>query len=704
MPVGISISDNNKSNLIEGDIGDDTISGRGGDDTLFGFDGDDSLKSGSGDDIVDGGAGDDSLVGNKGNDTLLGGEGNDTVNGGKGNDLVSGGDGSDVIKGGLGSDTLLGGAGNDTLRALGRDGDDTLDGGEGVDLAFLKGNRSDYTVTHVGGGSFELLHVDGHRTTITSIENIRFDDGTVDLATLIDAPTFNLSIGDLEILDTSDLRGGGTIYTRFNVSSDIERMEGQVVTTVYFSTQPSFDGAYSIGTYQNIGAPTYEFSRGAGYNLPRFEEDRTYYVAAVVDAVNEVAEFDETDNATEWVEVHVEGRSPDVIDFSAEAVRVDGPGEGIADISDPNATLALEVDIARDTAPSEGTEYVGYQVILSEDAVFDESDIILQTRNISVDPGETGTASFTTTLPSGIEAGSYYVGVVLDEDNFFYEWTDGDLSNNTVWTEVELVSGVITGTEYSNWLFDEAGDNYVFALDGDDRVYGGGGTDYFDGGEGHDILRFSYAPYSEGIVVGDFTANPNGISIESAAGSVANHFAEAYNFEELIGSSGGDLFLIGFGFEGMIFRGHSGNDTVLGNDFNNHYDLGTGDDIFAGVQGVNTDGDAAEVIEDGSGNDTIIGGVGDDLIITGSGNDQFVFSAYYDEGNDTIQGFDTDQDHLLLSYSNGTPLPDLAAALSQTGDGALVSFGGNTVLLEGIDIADLNATNVVLEHEELNDF
>ncbi|WP_299927600.1 calcium-binding protein [uncultured Pelagimonas sp.] len=704
MPVGISIRGNNKDNLLEGTLGDDSLVGRGGDDTLIGGIGNDTLKGGNGDDSVLGGEGDDFINGNKGNDTLLGGDGSDTLNGGKDDDYVSGGAGNDMVKGGIGSDTLLGGEGDDTLRAYGHDGNDTLDGGAGIDLAYLKGNRADYTVSHIGGGAFELAHVDGYSTTISNIENIRFDDGTVDLETLIDAPTFNLSINNFRVLDESDLRGGGVIYTRYEVTADIEPVEGRFLTTVYFATEPSFDAAYSIGTYQEIDTPTYSFSRGAGYNLPRFEEDRTYYVAAVADTGNDLVEFDETDNATEWIEVHVAGRGPDVIDFSAEAIRVIGPGEGLVDISAPGATLALEVDVARDTAPSEGSEYVGYQVILSEDAVFDAGDIILQTRNVSVDPGETSTASFSTSLPSGIETGSYYVGIVLDEDSTYYEWTDGDLTNNTVWTEVTFVSGVITGSDYGDWLFDEAGDNHVFALGGDDRVYGGGGSDYFDGGEGHDILRFSYSPYSDGIVVGDFTTNPNGISIESAAGSTANHFAEAYNFEELIGSSGDDLFLIGLEVEGMMFRGHSGNDTILGNDFNNHYDLGTGDDLFAGVQGVNTDGEAAEVIEDGSGNDTVIGGVGDDLIITGAGNDQFVFSGDYNEGNDTIQGFDTDQDEILVSYFNGTPLPDLAAMLSQTDQGALVSFGNNSVLLEGVDIADLNATNVVFEHEVLNEF
>ncbi len=181
-----------KSNVLNGDAGNDTLTGgsladtiNGGDgtdsliggagnDKLYGQDGDnDALCGGTGSDLLDGGTGTgdkvvesynvsfkltntlltgngtDTLAGTEaasltggisansidasaftaGPVTLIGGDGNDTLIGGSGNDSLQGDVGSDVLKGRDGND-LLNGA-NDTL-TTGTD-NDTLNGGNGDD-------------------------------------------------------------------------------------------------------------------------------------------------------------------------------------------------------------------------------------------------------------------------------------------------------------------------------------------------------------------------------------------------------------------------------------------------------------------------------------------------------------------------------------------------------------------------------------------
>lgn len=125
--------------VVDGGLGNDSVSLGTEPGYAFGGDGDDTLTSGTGDAALYGGQGDDSLVsdsdaasrafleGGAGNDTIIGGDGDDILEGGEhagtgvGDDLISGGAGNDLIRGGLGSDTLLGGDGDDVIDHAGRD-------------------------------------------------------------------------------------------------------------------------------------------------------------------------------------------------------------------------------------------------------------------------------------------------------------------------------------------------------------------------------------------------------------------------------------------------------------------------------------------------------------------------------------------------------------------------------------------------------
>ena len=110
--------------VIDGGLGNDTLTGGsnsdfidGGDDNdrLFGRGGDDDLRGGLGSDFMSGGMGDDQLIGDDGSDKMFGGSGDDTLNGGRDKDTIHGGDGNDEIKGGRLADVLNGGAGADVF-------------------------------------------------------------------------------------------------------------------------------------------------------------------------------------------------------------------------------------------------------------------------------------------------------------------------------------------------------------------------------------------------------------------------------------------------------------------------------------------------------------------------------------------------------------------------------------------------------------
>jgi hypothetical protein len=98
-------------NRVNGNLGDDTIVGKSASgDWLLGGQGADSIDAGHS-------SGHNILNGNIGADTLHAGLGGDSLRGGQGDDLLVGGAGGDWFSGDLGNNTLTGGGGADTFHA-----------------------------------------------------------------------------------------------------------------------------------------------------------------------------------------------------------------------------------------------------------------------------------------------------------------------------------------------------------------------------------------------------------------------------------------------------------------------------------------------------------------------------------------------------------------------------------------------------------
>lgn len=116
------------ANYIRGADGNDTLTGGDRFNDVNGNKGEDSivgrsqtgdwLLGGQGNDQIDASAssGRNILNGNMGVDTVTGGSGGDTLRGGQGDDLIRGGAGDDLIFGDLGVNTITGGAGADIFR------------------------------------------------------------------------------------------------------------------------------------------------------------------------------------------------------------------------------------------------------------------------------------------------------------------------------------------------------------------------------------------------------------------------------------------------------------------------------------------------------------------------------------------------------------------------------------------------------------
>jgi len=123
-----------KNLVLDGGLGNDTLTGGDGRDSIIGGIGHDSLSGGAGADVLHGDVGNDTLLGGTGSDILYGGNDNDFIDGGSGRDRSFGEGGDDLILAGEGilGDNLDGGTGNDTL--IGGQGLDKLIGGNDADI------------------------------------------------------------------------------------------------------------------------------------------------------------------------------------------------------------------------------------------------------------------------------------------------------------------------------------------------------------------------------------------------------------------------------------------------------------------------------------------------------------------------------------------------------------------------------------------
>jgi Ca2+-binding RTX toxin-like protein len=163
----------NGNDLILGGAGYNRVNGNAGDDTVVGKSTTgDWLLGGQGNDSIDAthSTGHNILNGNLGADTIHAGSGGDSLRGGQGDDQLVGGAGPDWLSGDLGANTLTGGGGADTFHA-----------GAGTDLVtdFIQGDKVqvDSGLTYQTSQSGADVHIDlsngGHmvlqNTTLTSL-------------------------------------------------------------------------------------------------------------------------------------------------------------------------------------------------------------------------------------------------------------------------------------------------------------------------------------------------------------------------------------------------------------------------------------------------------------------------------------------------------------------------------------------------------
>jgi Ca2+-binding RTX toxin-like protein len=161
---------------------------------------------------------------------------------------------------------------------------------------------------------------------------------------------------------------------------------------------------------------------------------------------------------------------------------------------------------------------------------------------------------------------------------------------------------------------------------------------------------------------------------------------------------GNDSFFLGDGND--IARGGAGEDSLYGGRGNDLLVGGGGRDLLEGGQGRDrllggdkadylSGGDGADELDGGARGDWLDGGRGDDRLTGGDGAeaDHFVFRQ--GDGDDVITDFQDGIDRLDITT-------DRALRLVQTEAGVRIDYGSSSILLLGIDIAQITAEDYTL--------
>ncbi|TFF19108.1 protease [Jiella endophytica] len=238
---------------------------------------------------------------------------------------------------------------------------------------------------------------------------------------------------------------------------------------------------------------------------------------------------------------------------------------------------------------------------------------------------------------------------------------------------------IIAGNEGSDQLF---GDN------GADTLSGGTGSDTVDGGNGNDTFIGDFDKADDiylggdGVDTFDFSRLSDVLTIDLTAhiASSAQIGTDSLSgIERIYGGSGNDT--ITGDADTRLISGNGGADVLSGGAGDNNIFGGTGNDILRGNAGFDR-------LDGGRGNDTLSGGVNADIFVFIDGG-----------GDDVITDFEEFNNSEKIDLSRVSSIIDFddlqANHLAQDGADAVITFGGNTITLNNVNIADLDGNDFI---------
>ncbi|RBI83252.1 hypothetical protein DRV85_16765 [Rhodosalinus halophilus] len=285
----------------------------------------------------------------------------------------------------------------------------------------------------------------------------------------------------------------------------------------------------------------------------------------------------------------------------------------------------------------------------------------------------------------------------------------------------DAVGEILIGTDIAEELATGDGDDLIDANGGADTVTAGAGNDHVDGGEGDDHIAGMNGDDSLSGGLGDDTFG-GGAGDDTIDGGAGDDFIGGGADEDLVRGGDGDDVVnagsdddtleggagsdtMGASFHDDLVSGGDGDDSIGGGSGEDTIDGGTGDDTIGAGFGDDTveGGDGNDFLAGGGGDDSILGGAGDDRINAGDGDDTidggagadvFVFRDFNASDEDVIENFEDGVDRFVMIGVENAPGSGLegfveALSITDTDDGALMTYEGHRILVEGVAAEDL---------------
>ncbi|WP_321336316.1 DUF5801 repeats-in-toxin domain-containing protein [Breoghania sp.] len=723
-------------NVIYGGTGNEFVTGMTpGNDLLEGSDGDDVLNGGGGNDIIRGGGG---------NDTLLGGDGNDRIGGKAGDDTIIGGAGNDRIWGDAGDDTIIWNVG---------DGDDHIVGGTHASLGdrlIVNATAPGQTITVSTPGSYGTgftVAVGSELVQVDSVEELTVDftagSGTLVLVGDFAASGIAVSTITVEGGDATDIiDGSGMVHSV--PGSDVrivahgndgdDTLIGGVGDDMLYGDGGNdvLSGGRGVNTLDGgAGTDTADYSNEASGAYIRLDagwktdlSNKAMGWVPLNDAIAAgTVEHDKLVNienitGTAYNDLITGNSGDNVIKGGDGNDRLGGlggndtvlGGEGDDKLFGDGGNDTLEGGEGNDTL----TGGTGFNVLDGGDGV-DKVDYSGEGEGIYVrlDQGWgtdlSNKALGWTDLTNGIAANT-----IEHDDLISIENVEGtDFTDNIVGNGGD---NVIMGLDGADYLSGLGGNDTILGGDGNNLIVGGAGADTIDGGAGNDRINWSVGEGADIIDGGSdtdtlrlfstaagqtitlgATLGVPGFTVESGGETVTVTDVEEVTVDFTAGSGSlvmtGDFASSGINVSTIHVEGGAGDDVVdgsamvhssgssdvrivaNGNDGNDILRGGVGDDLLSGGNDndVLAGNDGDDTLDGGAGNDRISGGAGSDTMIGGEGDDVF----FIDGGDDTVYGNGTDTgvaDNVLAVYGESDTVviygDQSDHAITRNGDGS----------------------------------
>ncbi len=676
----------NKSTVIYGYMGNDTISGSGYAD------------------VLDGGLGDDYIYGNDGNDYIYGRHGNDTLMGGLGGDILFGDAGNDILYGDTYSE-------NQNGYYTSGDGNDTLDGGTGDD--FLYGGAGDDTYIFGRGYGHDTIS-DYHKSSVWlyQFSNAGFDT----LKFLPGVSPEDISVhrrGDydleLSIIGTND---------KVTILGYFAPYAYSVIEQAVFANGIVWDEAtirekarYIYGTHNSEGVNGYN---DQGDILQGYEGDDVIFTFGGNDVIY-AGNGSDTVQGGEGDDIIYGGAGNDTLygDTLQESLNgnsTSGSGNDVLDGGTGNDflyggagddTYIFGIGYGQDTIydwhrTGIYSSYLnaGFDTLKFLTGIAPEDVFVHRRNSTDLEFSIIGTSDKVTVLDHFSSGGYNTIDQAVFADNSVW-----DLA--TINDKARHIHG--TGSSETIYGYDDQadivygynGDDTIKTYDGDDVVYADSGNDTVQSGEGHDAI---YGGSGDDVLYGDsYSSSPSGTA---SSGNGDDILDGGTGNDLLYGGAGDDTYIFGIGygqdtihdwhkpgiysnylnagFDALKFlpgvdpqdvevrrvgsnlefsiTGTTDTMTVLDHFASSGYhtidqvifddetvwDVATVNDRVRYIYGTNSNdtiygyGDQADIVHAGAGDDTVYtyegddvltGGLGDDVLYGGAGNDVYIFNS-----------------------------------------------------------------------------